>query len=340
MTRRIPLLALAATTITAVAGSGPAAAVDETKPTACSGLTFKDASGDSISDPTGLEIGLEGPGPANTDILSGWFNTRNGETTANIEIADLTTDIPPESPGGLWYYMEFNGGRYVRAAVQETGVTYKFGQYDGETGVYTNQGDTTGKLFEGPNGVVQIVVPADIAKPGTKLAGPFAHADFITGADDQAGLNAPSDSGPDDKSPGKSYTVAECPAAGAPAPTDPGTGTGTGTDPGTGTGSDQGTGELPFRTATTLGKARKAKKGRKFTIKVASTQHLTDLVVSLYGKSGAGKPFMSGKLASLNGTAKMKLKVARKAKRGKYVLKATGNVDGQARSIVRRVRLK
>ena len=341
MTRRIPLVALAAISITAVAGSGPAAAVDDdTKPIACSGLAFKDAAGDSISDPLALGLGTETAGPANTDILSGWFNTRGGETTANIEVANLTTDIPAESPGGLWYYMEFNDGRYVRAAVQASGVTFKYGQYDSSTGVYTNEGDTTGKLFEGENGVVQIVVPADIAAAGTKLAGPYAHADFMTGADDQAGLNAPSDSGPDDRAPGKTYTVTECGAAPAatptPDPVNPPAGGVIDADPQPGTTG----GELPLRTATTLGKAKKARKGKRFKVKVASTQAIEDLVVKLYGKSGTGKAFMSGKLARLDGTATLKLKVARKVKKGTYVLKASGQVGEEMRSITRRVALK
>src|SRR3712207_8747545 len=50
-------------------------------------------------------------------------------------------------------------------------------------------------------------------------------------------------------------------------------------------------------TATTLGKAKKAKKGKKFTIGVSSTEAIDNLVVSLYGKSGNGKALMSGKLA-------------------------------------------
>src|SRR3712207_1975352 len=126
MTRRFPLLALAAITTTAVAGSvTPASAVDETKPTPCTGVAFNDPKGDSLSDPLTLGDPFASAGPANTDITSGWFNTRNGETTANLQIANLTQDIPQESPGGLWYYVEFNDGRYVRAAIQTTGVTFK-----------------------------------------------------------------------------------------------------------------------------------------------------------------------------------------------------------------------
>jgi hypothetical protein len=201
-------------------GGLPAAAQTAEKPVpGCAGAAFLDGAGDQIFDPTFLGAPV-GPGPESGDILRGWFLTDPaGQTTANIEIANLNTEIPAYAqPGGHWYYMLFRRGdldRFVRAAIQPQGVTYAHGFLDFE-GVfllpaYNTQGPTTGRLFQGPNGVVQIDIPSDVAPAGSPLDRPVAEAHFIQGKDDFYGQHRYYDWAPDE-GVGRTYTVQPCAA--------------------------------------------------------------------------------------------------------------------------------
>ena len=351
--------------ITALAA--PAAAVDATKPAPCAGVLLTDPAGDQVYEPgAGALFGVPGTesSPENMDIKGLFFNFKDGKLTANIQVANLTKDVPPppESNGGVYYYVIYAFGDAVKfvAAHNTDGSTinYEYGTIDPDLGTYTTDGETHGALFEGPDGVVQLEVPADIGgKAGDVLTGAMVSIDGIdVGTDHGNGVNNSADRAPDDSSPlapaGKNYTVTACPADGAPAPAptpDPGTGGG-----GTGGGGTGGGGStappadgnpsdtvLPVRFTSGLGSAKKAKKGKSVVLKAQADKPISKLVVALKKNGGKGPTLAAGKVASVKaGAFKVKLKFKRKLKKGVYTLIATGTVDGKKLQVGQRVGLK
>jgi hypothetical protein len=326
---------LIASLIAALVVAMPASAVSDTKPVpGCNGLAFKDAVGDAIDDPTGLGAGSE-KAEAYADITGGFFLTDAKETTANIQVADLKATVPAGAGQTVYYmFFELPGGteELVKAEVTAAGTSFFYGTYDEATGTYTKGGDTTGKLFEGKDGIVQVVVPAEWAKAGATLNNTHADVDFIRGANDEAGLNTHSDRAPDAGAGGKKHVVAPCPAGGAPAP---GGTPAPGSTPAPGTTPAPASGPLPVNLPISLGKAAKAKKGKKIVLKLRSTKPVTNLKVEILAKSGKGKALATGKLKSINGAGKVTLKVAKALKKGKYTLRATGTVDGRSATVAR-----
>src|SRR3712207_5452469 len=231
-------LSLAA--IIAGAIAAPAHAVDAVTPAPCNGVLLEDPAGDQTMSPDGIFGTGAGStkAPDNADVTNVFFNYRPGKDgkpvlTANIQVTKLDKTIPSKqySSGGLaWYayYVHKGESRFVRAHNQTgSSVTYGYGSIDNDTGVFTTEGTTQGAFFEGPNGVVQIDVPADHGgKVGEELGGVVGRVDGFTGGpDDVSGINNAFNSAPDDAaiSPpaGASYTVAECPAGAAPAAQNP-----------------------------------------------------------------------------------------------------------------------
>jgi hypothetical protein len=218
---------------------------------------------------------------------------------------------------------------FVRAITDFTGATvFEYGSFTpnptgvGLTGVSVYEGNTTGKLFEGAEGVVQVVIPADQAPVGTKLTTlytsatqgrtlPTAFPGYFRG------LSSVLDTAPDDApdtAPG-TFTVGPC----AEAPPGPNTGSQGGT-----AGQTVSSTPLPVTLVTKSAKA--AKKGKKssksLSLKLKSSEAITNLGAQLVkGK----KVYGTGKLASLNGTGTLKLKLKSKLKKGSYTLDLVGN---------------
>ena len=204
----------------------PAAAT--ANPVPCGDPTMTDEPGDQFFEPTGLG-GINGnfnklghAAPDNVDITSLFFtvDAATGAVDANIQVTNLdkTLPSPTDSQGGIYYYAVYSydgATRFVKAVNADgANVTYAYGNVD-ENGVYTTEGETTGALFEGANGVVQIRVPASIGgRLGETLLAAEATADYIQGMDDYVGLNNHVDTAPDGASvvtpEGESYTAETC----------------------------------------------------------------------------------------------------------------------------------
>jgi hypothetical protein len=311
---------------------GGAGAQAGATPTPCTGEPLlTDKAGDATVDPTS-PLGLASDdGLPNQDVKSFFFNYKDGVLTANIQVANLNTDVPPfqDSQGGEWNYVIYTDGdtrRFVRAVNDGSGtITYAYGNITTSgplTGLYNTDGDTKGKYFEGPDGIIQIEIPAEAgAKAGASLKNVVVTMDDIQGINDQAGFNNHADVAPDDgdvltTTGGIEYVVTPCPT------------TPTSTTPGTGTIPGTTTTELPLKVTKVLDGAKKAKKKKALRVTVNATDTITSLSLSLKGKSGTGKTYASAKVASLSGTATLKLKLKAKLKAGSYSLVAKGSVNG------------
>jgi hypothetical protein len=327
-------IGLAATALAiAAAAVAPAGAAD--KPVPCGGAyLLTDKAGDTNFDPSGQ--GLPGSSaPDNTDITGLFFNYESGTLTANIEIANLTKDVPApsDSQAGVWYYVFYNykgKDRFVKAINRSGGdIEYRSGYLDSESVpgfiVYaTDPEPLKGSFHEGAKGVVSIEIPAALGgKEGEKLGLASATVDYIQGPDDANGVNNRIDQAPDDGTPpnGKNYIVTAC--TGTTGPTGP-----------------AGSTVLPFKVSKSIGKAKKAKKGRSISVKVRSTAPITSLKAKLKNASGTGATLATGKLAQLDGAAKLKLKFKRTLAKGSYKLIASGVVDGTRLTAKKTVKLK
>ena len=104
---------------------------------------------------------------------------------------------------------------------------------------------------------------------------------------------------------------------------------------------------LPFRAASKIGSARKARKTRSFTFSATADETISGLTVQLLsGKSGTKQKVIGvARVATFEkGTRKIKLKLskrtAKKLKKGRYTLASRGTVDGQALQIVQGVAVR
>ena len=202
-TRPLPLAALAAAA--AALACAPALAQDEVKPVpGCAGEAFTDPRGDQVEEQL---VGLGQRGPDNTDITAGFFRVDNGVVTANIRVADLSTTAPAFTSGLGWfmYYVANGALRFVAAETERGQVTYSHGTLDRSSGLFTTDGPTTGRFFDGADGVVQIQIPdAAGGTPGTMLTSPYAEVDIRTLL-----IVSPADQAPDTLR-GTNYTVGAC----------------------------------------------------------------------------------------------------------------------------------
>lgn len=342
--------------------SGPAAAVDAAKPTPCTGVLLTDPAGDQELTPF-LPIG-ETTNPPNMDITSLFLNFRPDKDgkkvlTANIEVANLDKSVPAQtdSQGGVYYYVIYSHSDAVRfVAAHNTGsaINYEYGVIDPDLGTYTTDGTTTGTFFEGAKGVVQIDVPEAVGgKVGETLKGTLVTIDGIDiGTDHANGINNHADTAPDEANvlepDGKDYTVTEC-AGGStggggttPTPT-PGPGATPTPTPAPGGGSGGGGGAttpstLPVKFANAIGRAKKAKKGKKLSFGANASQPISNLKLKLRKLGGKGPNLATGKAASLKaGNNRVSIKLKKKLKKGVYTLLATGVVNGKTLSVGQKV---
>lgn len=296
----------------------------------CGGQAFTDPSGDQIADYIGLGVGPTGP--PNTDIIGGFFGYDGKTVTANIQIADLDLSQAgiagqingqdASVPGGLMgtdynvFYTLDGKTRVVTAARTGTTFAFHFGTYDDNTGLLTTDGDTTGRIFDGKDGVIQIDVPPKAGGFHDKvLAAPYAEVDNRLAA-----LASPADIAPDNGR-GASYTVGAC-IDGAP---------GVGPRP---------TVRLPLRAPLVLGSARVANARHRLSFKVRASGTITNLRLVLRRADGRGKAFATGGAKRVRGTRTVTLRVLRRIKPGTYALQATGTAGGKRLKVAQQVRVR
>jgi hypothetical protein len=338
---RIRLLTLggvaAALSLTLIPGASPAA--DDTKPTPCADqLAYKDPASDRVADEAVIDS------TDSSEILRGFlrYDPARGPDalTFNVVVRDLKAEVPSGATTLSWvsYYRTPDDVlHFVRAITDFTGATvYEFGNFTpnptgvGLTGVSLYEGDTTGKMFEGPEGVIQIVIPGAHAPVGTKLTTLYTSATqgrtLPTAFPPQVsrGVSSVIDTAPDDApetAPG-TFTVGPCTEA--PATT---------TTPGSGTaGQTTTSATLPVKLVTKSAKvAKKKSKSKTLSLKLKSSEEITKIGAQLVkGKKVVG----TGKLAKLNGTGTLKIKLKSKLKKGSYTLNLVGNRASGERATV------
>lgn len=341
-----PLTALLTTT---AVFTGPASALDDAKPVYTCGLFVKDSDKDS-AEPNSVPAGAS---HANMEI-KGFFlkhePAKGAEaTTVNIIVKDLNTTLPSGNTAINWTMKyTFDGTeRFVRAVADYSGGTaFEWGEYTatglpaGVSGTFQYRGGTPGKLFEGPDGVVQLVLPPDVGgKAGSALSGLDVSANTgksvvpVAATTPSRGVAYQNDNAIASK-----WTVETCVAGTGALPGTTAPGTGTGTAPGTTpSGPSQTTGPTALPVKLLSSKA-KAPKSKALALKLSSTEKITGLVAQLrQGSRTVGK----GKLASISGKATLKLKLSRKLKKGKYLLDLVGkDAQGQQRSTTASLTLK
>jgi len=307
----------------------PASAVDDAKPSvSCFGFLYKDKAGDAVSTNPAGDASAK---PENLDLIDGFlkFDAAKNETTVNIRIKNLTTDLPPGATAINWqvnYVGKAGTNDFLRASTDASGiVTYDYGGVEETPAIPFNvrKGPTTGAFFEGPEGLIQMVFPEAVEPKGQVLKAFTISANEaiqVLPAAAPTPVKGGSVYATDTASGGSTqHTIGQpCPATPPPAP--PVT-----AGPPTTFGAPTGTtseAPLPVKVATTKFKAKKVKKG--MTFKLSSTEPLTQLAARLLkGKKAVGK----GSLAKLNGKGSLKLK-ARGLKKGSYVLELSGT-DGK-----------
>jgi hypothetical protein len=323
------LCALATAALVAALAVPAVAAPD--KPAPCDGKYL-------VNDPAGdQQFSEEGVGlfatPENTDVLGYFYSVDGDKVAANIVVSNL--DTTPMSGAQATRYRAYltTGGviHYVQALVSSSGATYTYGE-DFAGVSYTNDGDTTGTLFEGKNGIVQIVVPPDIGgKVGTALGATSATAGELMAPVPEEIMLPPfylqGDTAPDAAADGPTAHPAPCAAVEAGGPTSGGTGqTGTTTTP-------------TISVKATAVSAKKASKKKSVTFTLSSSEALTSVTAKL--KKGS-TVVASGKLASLSDSAPIKLKLKqKKLKKGTYTLSVTGkSSSGAAVKATLKVKIK
>jgi hypothetical protein len=313
--RRAVLLAVSVACVFGLVS--PALALDDTKPApACSDLAFKDPAGDQVRGFTGTPVDPS-VGP-NMDVIGGFFKDDAGEVTANLQISNLSNDIPPGASAISWYVVWTVGSTdYFVAATVASGAqpAYEHGTYDASLGQFSSVGASKGKFFPGDHGVIQIVIPAAAkGSEGQILKSPYAYAYENISIPGVGSLLNQDDRAPDTGN-GKSYEVAQC-AAGSTPPT--------GTTPPVSTTPP---GTLPITLASSKAKAAKAKKGKSLSLKLKSTEQVTGITATL--KKGS-TTYGTGKLASLNGSGTLKVKLKKAMKKGTYKLQLKGSTAAGA----------
>jgi hypothetical protein len=313
---------------------GPAGAVDDTKPD-CK-LLFSDAPGDNAN--------MLVPAPftsAATDALGGFikYDAAKGGATFNIVVKDLAATVPAGYTTVAWvgnYTGPDGTARWVRAVADFTGgVTFERGQTIDAvaTTLSLYEGTTPGKMFEGPNGVVQVAIP-DL-KEGDALNPVYVNilqGQLTLPPQTQAPTRGTSwimDVAPDGGEASAVKTVVGPCAGGASAPAAAG---GTKT-PSTGTAPPTGNRKLPVKLVTTSAKAKK--KASTLALKLSSSEAIKGIGAQLRkGKSVLGK----GSLASLSGSGTIKLKV-KALKKGSYTLDLVGK-DSAGTTLMAAYKLK
>lgn len=327
MTTRL-LTALTAAALLATPAA-PASAQGAAPAPGCFGVQITDKAGDSAN---ALEASQTGS--PSSDLIAGWitYDAAAGKGFAHIQVDNLTegeVDAPYVAIGWEMTMSTADGDRYVRAYHDRAGITkYSWASPSDPTDPTAERvgGETTGTLFPGKGGVIQIELPAEMgAKPGTQLKGlgmEVRQWASLPAAVPSTGLPLVYPAPIYDDATGKgSVTLGPCPAApaaGAPGgPAAPA--------PVAGPAPQQ----AAFDVKVTVPKlsARKLAKAKKFRVKLSG--NATSLTAAVRRRATGGKRLASGRLAALKGSGKLTLKG--KLKKGTYVLLLSGrNASGQA----------
>ena len=250
-----------------------------------------------------------------------FFRADGDKITANVVIADLTS-TPPSGYSAVRYrvYVTVGGTiRYVQALVGGGTPAFTYGSELQAT--YTEDGQTTGAIHEGKNGVIEIVIPADAGgKPGTKLDATSSSVGLMTFPGIPAEAMLPpfylqTDTAPDGAADGPSTTPAPCSAAAGSAAAKKTTAPATAA-------------RVSLKGSTIS--AKKANAKRSASLVLQSSGPLTSVTASLKrGSTSVG----SGSLAKLSGSGTLKLKLKGKLKKGAHKLRVTGKrADGSTLS--------
>lgn len=305
---------IAAAAVGGLAVAAPVQAQDA-KPTPCVGFAAQDPSGDQA-------YGFAGnftPAPADpsVDLTEMFFRNDDGKVTMNFTLADAKSTPPAGTAGiGIRVLYDSPADLFLDVDISSTGVVYSYGHF-GDAGP-EGDGETTGKIYEGPAGVISVdLPPSHGGKAGMKLTGTafsFYNMGAVLGSTDYI---------PDEGS--WKYNGAACsgsgsaPTPGSPAPT-PGPAPGPQPAPSPGSPQTQALGKLAIKASPTKLKAKKVKKSAKFTL--TSSEDVTNLTAAL--KKGS-KTVGTGKLATVKkGKTPLKLKIKGKLKKGKYQLVLNG----------------
>lgn len=283
------------------------------KPAPCLKYVAEDPAGDQ-------RYGLAGnfspaPAPDSTDVRGIFFNSTGGKVTLNIQLTEAVTEAPAGTQGIVYRFLYSKPDTlFLDVEVGLTGVTYSYGHF--ETGP-VGDGETTGTIHEGPDGVISVnLPPSHGGKAGMKLAGNL-FSSISTGA-----ILASTDYAPDEGD--FTYDGAECP--GSPEPVAPPSAT---PAPGGPVATPEPTGpqNQPLGKLAVKASPSKLKAGRKkATFKLTASEEITSLTAKLTRR---GKAVGTGSLARLSGTAKLKLKLKGKLKKGSHQLVLNGRkADG------------
>lgn len=329
-------------------------------PAPCDGkLLITDAAGDAkIKDPvqgTALE-----DAPAQADILGVFYRVDAGKVTANLVVNELP-EAPPEPWRGVRYRAYATVGdttHYYEAMLTADGVAYTYGHAipddDPESlaFTYTEDGETTGAVFPGKDGIVQIVVPADAGGTvGTKLTATSGSFGLMSIPEAPAEGQRPpvyngTDTAPDAGADGPAVTPAACDA-----PVEQTGSTDTPAVPATPPAQTEAPGQPPAAAPQpavasaaplklTLAKAKlsakKAKKAARLTLR--SSEALTGVRAQL--KRGS-KVLGTASLSSVGSTASFKVRLSKALKKGAHKLVVSGRrADGSAFTVTLKISVR
>ena len=294
------LIGLGAMAIIGIAGSATAQDA-KPAPAGCFGALMEDGTGDA---------GLQGiPAPLlgdNMDIKGGWFRWITGkdgkpQLVADVHVANLDTAVTPGWNAHTWWvrYMVGETTHFVVAQLNSDG-SWAWHQGTDASDGYSIEGATTGRVFEGADGIIEIDIKQRVAGKTLSSAHITSRPAMTQGG--QPILSPSSDRAPDSGG-ADDWEANPCDPPAAP------------------TGPD-----APAPAALDV-TARKAKLAGK-TVKVALSGNASKLTGKLMKGS---KTVAKGKLPKLAGKATMKLKGSKKLKKGSYTLALTGtNGDGAA----------
>lgn len=269
----------------------------------------------------------EGDRTGSTEVLGGFlsYDAAKGDDalTYNVVVQKLTAEVPGGYTTISWnaYFNTADGAvHFVRALHDFGGTTvFEYGSFTenptgaGLTGVSTYGGVTKGKLFEGDNGIVQIVVPKALAPAGQTITNLYASSGQgrtlpASFPGYSRGLSSVMDTAPDAGSESSAKFKIEACATAAAAPVKAATGTAA---------------ALGVKLAS---KTAKAPKSKSLALKLKAAKPLTKVTVRLKsGKATVGK----GTLATLSGSGTVKLKLSRALKPGKHAVEVVATqADG------------
>jgi hypothetical protein len=306
-----PSIAGAGPSAAAAAGGAPVVAGARSAAAAASGAPVPDCHGVSFADPAG-ELQRDGRSvPGNLDVVGGFFTlTPDGDTLANIVIKDLTTTPPPGALGVMWVMHVLLGGQpgFVYAVTDVTGgVSYGY-----QIAPDNTLRPTTGTLFPGPNGVVQINVGLGITgtAQGSTLQSPWAESAEVHQLQPPLIFRDPFSAATQaDRLPetgaGTDYTFGgPCPSGGS----------------GSGSGERVGGGPPAITVLTRSARVSRARDPGSLVIALRASTPMIGVTVKLLRGSDM---VASTRLARMSGTARARLRPRHKLARGSYQVVVT-----------------